>query len=100
MEVVQAGALGRAAGVVEVGQGAGLQDRGGPGVTRDKAVGVARDDFRDTLDQVGWIEPEVAPFDKVTSGGGDSLGLSIVVIAVGRGVGPEVIGEWESFERR
>src|SRR5215207_9190890 len=49
--------------VVEVGEGAGLQDRGRLGVARQDAVGEAGDDLRHALHEVGRVQPAVAGFD-------------------------------------
>lgn len=68
MEGVEPGALRRAAGVVEVGERAGLEERGGFGVARDDAVGEAGDDLGDALHQIGRVEPGVALGDELACG--------------------------------
>ena len=48
--------------VVEIGQGAFLQDRGGLRADRDDAVGKPRHHLRHLLDEIGRVAPGLAQF--------------------------------------
>ena len=52
----------RRALVVEIGQRALFEHRGGPGIHRQDAVGIARHDLRHAPHEVGRVQPRLAQF--------------------------------------
>lgn len=84
--------------IVEIGQRALFQRRGGLGVLGQNAVGVARDDFRNDVDEVWRIEPTAPRSVEFARGFGDSPGAGIISVCFGCKVRRQSFGEGESFE--
>src|SRR5271165_3796753 len=98
MQVVEPDALGGAAHVVEVGEGAGLQDGGRFRIARDDAVRKAGDDLGDAFDQVGGVGPSAALFIEAACGGGAGLGGGGGGVGRGGKVGCKAGRERKGFE--
>ena len=85
-------------GVVEVGQGARLEDLGGGLVLRQQAVWVAGDHLGNPVHEVGGVQPVFALGVQVGGGGGDLLRARVGGIVGGGNVGRQPLGEGEGLE--
>ena len=86
--------------VVEIGEGAPLEDRGGLPVDRNDAIGKARHHLRHAFDEIGRVEPRIAQFIEAPRRLGDRYGARIAGIFARRPVRRQALGEREVFKSR
>ena len=86
--------------VVEIGERALFQDRGGLVVDGQDAVGIAGHDFGHALHEIGGIEPGLAQVVEALRGSGDGDRARVGGVVGGRDVRRQAFGEGEGFEGR
>lgn len=84
--------------IVEIGQGAFFEDRGGLRADRDDAVGIAWHDLRHALDEIGRVEPHPAQSIETPRRLGDRDGARIVGIFGCRDVRRQAFGKGVCLE--